>query len=182
MEDPIISHLISYLPKRLETIEENHGYLSHLIEKRFANEKLLQLETMNIISALDSVVDYLPEKLYYENSTEKCDFWFRTNEVEYWMEIKTRPTNYRKPGHAKAITRGVDGVIEDIRRLRTLTNPSAKKYCVFNFYPMYDDSYTIFNKKHLSRISKEVGKEIKGPNISIRINDYYFDIYVVKIE
>lgn len=68
------------------------------------------------------------------------------------------------------------------RRLRTLTNPSVEKYCIFNFYPMYDDSYPIFNKKHLSRISKEAGKEIKGPNISLRINDYYFDIYVVKVE
>lgn len=181
MEDLIISHLISCLPNRLETIEKNHGYLSHLIEKRYANEKLLQLKIMNIVSSLDSVIDYLPEKLYSDNGTEKCDFWFRTDENEYWIEIKTRPTNYRKPGHAKAITRGVTSVIEDINRLRRYCGKESKKFCIFAFYPLYDNSYPTFHRVHLSRISDTLGMVIKGPDIHLGVSNGFFDIYFAQI-
>lgn len=181
MEDQLILNLIERLPKRLKAIEENHGYLSYLIRKRYANEKLLQLEIMNLVSSYDSVLDYLPEKLYDENSTEKCDFWFRTNNYEYWVEIKTRPTNYRKPGHAKAITNSIDSVIEDINRLRNYTVGSSKRYCIFAFYPLYDDSYSTFNRIHLSRISEVLGRKIKGPEIHIPIHDAFFDIYFVSV-
>ena len=181
MEDLIISHLISCLSNRLEIIEKNHGYLSHLIEKRYANEKLLQLEVMNIVSSLDSVIDYLPEKLYNDISTEKCDFWFRTDEIEYWIEIKTRPTNYRKLSHSKGISRGVDLVIDDINRLRRYCDKESKKFCIFAFYPLYGNSYPTFNRFHLSRISVTLGKEIKGPDIHFRVSDGFFDIYVVKV-
>jgi len=181
MEDPIISHLISCLPNRLETIEKKYGYLSYLIENRYANEKLLQLEIMNIVSSLDYVKDYLPEKLYKDNSTEKCDFWFRTDESEYWIEIKTRPTNYRKLGHAKAITHGVSSVIDDINRLRRYCDKDSKKFCIFAFYPLYGNSYPTFNRVHLSRISDTLGMEIKGPDVHLGVSDGFFDIYFLQI-
>ena len=181
MEDPIISLLISRLQNRLETIEKSHGYLSYLIEKRYANEKLLQLEIMNIISSLGSVKDYLPEKLYSDNSTEKCDFWFRTDESEYWVELKTRPTNYRKPGHAKAITNGVNAIRDDINRLRKYSAKESKKFCIFAFYPLYDNSYPTFNRVHLSKISDTLGMEIRGPNIHLRVDEGFFDIYFIQI-
>ncbi|MFX0209452.1 MAG: hypothetical protein ACFFDT_25935 [Candidatus Hodarchaeota archaeon] len=165
----------------METIEKNHGYLSHLIEKRYANEKLLELEVMNIVSSLDSVIDYLPEKLYNDISTEKCDFWFRTDESEYWVEIKTRPTNYRKPSHARVITRGVSSVLEDINRLRRYCDKEFKKFCIFAFYLLYGNSYSTFNQVHLSRISDTLGKEIKGPDIHLGVSDGFFDIYVVRV-
>ena len=128
--------------------------MSFLIEKRYANEKLLQLETMNIISSIPEVIDYLPERTYDAEGKGKCDFWFKTQIFEYWLEIKTRPTNYRKPGHAKAITNGVNGVIEDVDRMNTIKDPKAKKFVMFAFSPMYDDSYEVFSRKHLSRIAK----------------------------
>ena len=181
MKDPIISQLISRLQNRLETIEKRHGYLSYLIEKRYANEKLLQLEIMNSVSSLDVVKDYLPEKLYSENSTEKCDFWFRTDESEYWVELKTRPTNYRKPGHAKAITNGVSAIRDDINRLRKYSAKESKKFCIFAFYPLYDNSYPTFNRVHLSKISDTLGMEIKRPNIHLKVEEGFFDIYFIQI-
>ena len=181
MEDPIISELITRLQNRLETIEKNHSYLSYLIEKRYANEKLLQLEIMNIISSLGSVKDYLPEKLYSDYSAEKCDFWFRTDENEYWVELKTRPTNYRKPGHAKAITNGISAIREDITRLRKYSPKESKKFCIFAFYPLYENSYPIFNRVHLSKISDTLGMEIKKPQIHLMMEDGFFDIYFIQI-
>lgn len=180
-DSAIISNLLQHLSNRLDLIEKRHSYLSFLIRKRFANEKLLQLETMNIISSMPETLDYLPERPYSFESKEKCDFWFKTKEEEYWLEIKTRPTNYRKPGHAKAITHGVDGVIEDIRRLNTIKNTNSRRFVMFAFYPMYRESYETFIRKHLPRIAEAAGKQIKNPQISVVVGDAHFDVYLVEI-
>jgi len=180
VEDAIIPTLLDHLTKRLNQIESRHRYLSFLIDKRLANEKLLQLEVMNIISSMATTVDYLPEKPYNSDGKEKCDFWFKTTEGECWLEIKTRPTNYRKPGHAKAITNGVDGVIEDANRLQKIKSPNCRKFVMFAFYPIYEDSHEFFNK-HLPRISKAVGKEVKKPQISVSAGNAHFDLFLVEL-
>jgi len=135
MED-LYTLIISGLRTRLEAIERNHRYLSFLIRKRVANEKLLQLETMHIVSSLPGIVDCLPEKPFDSEGREKCDFWFKTNDAEYWLEIKTRPTNYHKEGHSKGIKKSVDGVIDDIRRLKEIPASNARKCVLFAFYPI----------------------------------------------
>ena len=173
--------MLEQLSHRLQIIEKRHGYLSFLIDRRYANEKLLQLEAMNIISSMPQVIDYLPERMYNIEGKEKCDFWFKTRIMEYWLEIKTRPTNYRKPGHAKAITNGVDGVIEDIERLKTIKDLKSKKFVLFAFYPMYDDSYEIFNRVHLPRIARAADKDVNRPDISLKVEDAYFDIYLIEV-
>lgn len=182
MDYPFISDVLKQLSLRLEEIEKRHRYLSFLIEKRFANEKLLQLETMHVISQMSEVVDYLPEKLYDSEGKEKCDFWFKLKDGnEFWIEIKMRPTNYRKPGHAKAITNGVAQVIEDIQRLKKITDRAARKLVIFAFYPMYADSYGTFNGIHLKRISQEAGKNIESPTITVKIEEADFNLYVVEL-
>lgn len=186
MRTDLINRLLNELVKRLETIEEKYGYLSFLIAERFTNEKLLQLEVMRIFSLMPEVVEYLPEKLYDHTSKEKCDFWFKTSDsTEHWMEIKMRPTNYRvmqsRAKHAKAITDGVKGVVEDIRRLREKTPRDDRKHVLFAFYPMYHESYKTFNKKHLPRICKVSGKEIASPNRKIQVGDASFDLYLIEL-
>jgi len=136
---------------------------------------------MNIISSMPETLDYLPEKPYHLESKEKCDFWFETKDAEYWLEIKTRPTNYRKPGHAKAITDGVDGVIEDITRLKKIKNAKCRKLVLFAFYPMYEESYRTFISKHLPRIAEASGKNINRPEISLKVGDANFDVYIVEV-
>ena len=186
MRTDLINRLLDELVKRLKTIEEKYGYLSFLIEERFTNEKLLQLEVMRIVSLMPEVVEYLPERLYGYTSKEKCDFWFKTSDsTEHWMEIKMRPTNYRvmqsRAKHAKAITDGVNGVVEDIRRLRKKAPKDGRKYVLFAFYPMFPESYNIFNKKHLPRISEVSSKEIASPSKSIRVGDASFDLYLIEL-
>jgi len=174
----LLQSFLKQLEIRLQEIEDRHDYLSFLIEKRFANEKLLQLETMHIISQNPEVVDYLPEKLYDSESKEKCDFWFKIrNGIEFWMEIKTRPTNYRKLGHAKAITNGADQVIQDVQRMKSVTGANIRRLVLFAFYPIYSDSYDTFNKVHLQRISHEIGKNVKCPKIQIKIGQADFNLY-----
>ena len=174
------SNIISEISRRLETIEKKHVYLSYLISERLANEKLIQLEIMRIVSLHPEVIEYLPEKLY-PNSREKCDFWFKTKEnIENWMEIKTRPTNYRKPRHAKAITRGIDGIIEDIDRLRAKAPIEAEKYVLFALYPVYSDSYPSL-RKHLEKISVAARKKVDKPDIEINCGNGAFQVYMVKL-
>lgn len=178
--------LLDELTERLKIIEERYGYLSFLIDERYANEKLLQLEVMRIISLTSNVVEYLPERLYDRQTRDKCDFWFKTSDsTDYWMEIKMRPTNYRvmqsKARHAKAITNGVDSIVGDIERLRGQAPRKARKYVLFAFYPMYRESYGIFNKRHLPKISKAAEKEITSPNRSIKVGEASFDIYLIEL-
>lgn len=182
----MFSRLLNELAERLKLIEEKYGYLSSLINERYANEKLLQLEVMRIISLMPDVVEYLPEKLYNYKAKDKCDFWFKTSDSkEHWMEIKMRPTNYRvmrsKARHAKAITNAVDSIVNDIERLKVQAPGDARKYVLFAFYPMYRESYSTFNRKHLPKISKACGKEIASPNKSIQVGEASFDIYLIEL-
>ena len=125
-------------------------------------------------------MEYLPEKYYPKQRKEKVDIWFKTKDgVEHWMEVKMRGTNYhKKKRHGKAITHGVDSIIQDIKRLRNLPS-NSRRYVLFSFLPIYPDSYPIFNERHLSRISKEVGRRIERPSISIPLKEGSFDLYLV---
>jgi len=91
MSDKIISVLIDKLQKRLLSIENNQKYLSFLIDKRYANEKMVQLEVMNIISQMEQVYDYIPERHYDSNLTDKCDFWFKTKKMNTGLRLKLDP-------------------------------------------------------------------------------------------
>ncbi len=134
---------------------------------------------MRIISLMPEVVEYLPERLYEDGGTEKCDFWFKTSDlVEHWMEIKMRPTNYRKTGHAKPITEGVNGVIDDVKRLKRISSAYGK-YVLFAFYPMYPESYRVFDRKHIPRIAQACGMETISPLIALPVGDALFDVYIV---
>lgn len=182
----MIGQLIDKLAGRLKIIEEKYKYLSFLIDERYANEKLLQLEVMRIVSLMPDVVEYLPEKLYDHRTKDKCDFWFKTSDgTEHWLEIKMRPTNYHvmqsKAMHAKAITNSVDSIVHDIKRLKVQAPKNAKRYVLFAFYPMYSESYAVFNKKHLPRISKASSTMLTSPSRSIPIRDASFDIYLLKL-
>ena len=182
----MIDQLVDRLAERLEIIEGKYKYLSFLIDERYANEKLLQLEIMRIISLMPDVDEYLPEKPYNYGTKEKCDFWFKTSDgTEHWMEIKMRPTNYRvmqsKAMHAKAITNSVDSIIDDITRLKEQAPANAQKYILFAFYPMYSESYAIFYEKHLPKISKASDKGVTSPSRSIQVGNALFDIYLLKL-
>ncbi len=50
VEDMVISKVLSPISERFKKIENNRKYFSYLIQKRFANERMLQLEILNIIS------------------------------------------------------------------------------------------------------------------------------------
>jgi len=176
----IEADIIEYLEKRLVLMENNYGYLSYLIKERFANEKLFQLEIMRMISLHSDVVEYLPERLY-PNSTQKCDFWFKTKDgEESWMEIKTRPTNYRKIKHAKAITHGIDGIINDIDRLREKLPSDAVKYILFAFYPVYPES-SQFLDIHLEKICNSAKIERCNPIIETECSNGTFQVYLIKL-
>lgn len=171
----LISKIIPELDKRLNRnrIKE---HISYLIEKRFTNEKMLQLEILNIISKMPEVKDYMPEMPYNYKDTIKCDIWCSLKDgKEYWIEVKMRPTNYRKKEHhAKAITDGINSIIEDINRLR---KAKGKKFMIFAFYPIYQESYRFFNKL-LQRISKD----ILIPEIQLKRGEADFNLYFVEVK
>lgn len=170
----IISKIIPELDKRLNNnrIKE---HISYLIEKRFTNEKMLQLEILNIISNMPEVKDYMPEMPYNYNESKKCDIWFSLQDGnEYWIEVKMRPTNYRKKElHGKAITNGINSIIEDIDRLK---KADGSKFMIFAFYPIYQESYRFFYI-HLQKISKD----IKEPKIQLKIGEADFNLYISEV-
>jgi len=170
----IISKIILELEKRLNS-KRIKEHLSHLIEKRFTNEKMLQLEILIILSKMPEVKDYMPEMPYNYNDAKKCDIWFSLQEgKEYWIEVKMRPTNYRKKEHhGKAIKKGIDGIIEDKNRLK---KTNGINFIFFAFFPIYQESY-IFFEKHLQRISKS----IKKPEIKIKIGEADFNLYLFEV-
>ena len=175
--------LLEKLAERLSQIEARHKYLSYLINTRFRNEKFLQIEVMIIVDTMNEVIDYLPEKPYPNNPSEKCDVWFKTvDDTEYWGEVKMIPTNYRFSSyyHSKGIKRSIDSLIYDIKRLKTNAPKNAKKFVLFTVYPMYEDSYRYFSKQ-LKRISSACGKEVKAPNKRVKVGGAYFDVYLVEI-
>lgn len=85
-----------------------------------------------------------------------------------------RPTNYRKKEHhAKAIMNGINSIIEDINRLK---KAKGKKFIVFAFYPIYQESYRLFDE-HLQKISKD----IKEPEINVKIGEADFNLYIFEV-
>lgn len=158
----VIANFSTKLERRLNQIEKNHQHFSHLVEKRYTNEKLLQLEALRIISNIQNVVEFLPER-YYPDGKSKVDIWFKTRDKrEHWMEVKMRPTNYHKGSHhGKAITHGRKSIIRDYERLNELDS-DYKKYLLFSFLPIYDDRYDYFERQ-LDIISREIGCRIGEP-------------------
>lgn len=178
----LLERVLDALCDRLKTIEEHHRYLSFLIDKRLANEKMLQLEVMRLISLMPEVEDFLPEKPYGQGAREKCDFWFKAGGRDHWLEIKMRPTNYRKGDHhSKAMSKGIDDAIRDVGRLRELPLAPALRFGLLAFYPMYPDSYSTFNRYQVRRLSEALARDIEGPSRSISIGDAHLDIYLVEV-
>jgi len=177
-----LERILDALCSRLKTIEDHHQYISFLMDKRLANEKMLQLEVMRLISLMPEVEDFLPEKPYGQETREKCDFWFKVGGRDHWLEIKMRPTNYRKSEHhSKAMSNGIDDVIRDIERLREMPLDPALRFVLLAFYPMYPDSYPTFNRYHMKRLSEALARDIKGPSRSINIGNAHFDVYLVEV-
>ena len=93
-----------------------------------------------------------------------------------------RPTNYRKgEHHSKAISKGIDKTIDDIARLREYISPPSLGYGLLAFYPMYPESYAVFNRSHLSRLSHTLGRDIEGPSRKIAVGDASFDLYLIRV-
>jgi hypothetical protein len=178
----MLEEVLDGLCDRIGRIERLHGNISSLMRERLANEKMLQLEVMRLVSLMKGVDDYLVEKPYGHGVGEKCDLWFKESGTEYWMEIKMRPTNYRKAAHhSKAFSRGIDSAITDFERLKEWVSPPAHRLGLFAFYPLYPESWGIFKRYHLSRLSNAVGRDIVGPSKRIQVGDANFDIYLVEV-
>jgi len=184
----IVEIALDRLVNRLQIIEKKHRYLSLMAEYRISNERLVQLELLRIISSMENVADYLPERPYDFGRIggKKCDIWFRTSDgTEYWIEIKLCPTNYKikedsKIEHSKAITYCINQVIDDIKRLKSGAPKNARKYVLFIVYPLYPDSYAHFNN-HLQKISSRCNVEIGSPTKRIQLNQRFYDIYLIEV-
>ena len=105
--------------------------------------------------------------------------------MEHCMEIKMRPTNYRvmksKAKHGKAITNAINSIVNDVKKLKERAPKNTRKYILFAFYSMYRESYGIFNKIHLPKISRACGREITSPNRKIHVGEASFYLYLVEL-
>lgn len=163
MHKDIMSKGVEELKERIETIEKKYNLFSKfLIPKRFDNERLIQIEFMNIILKQNSGIEYLPEKYYEDKPTNpKCDLWFKLNRKEYWIEIKTVVTSYHFKEHSKAISDRKKSVINDGKRLVKYVK-KGNRYLLFCVYPLFEDSEKRWNN-HLEDIKypKDIDYKVK---------------------
>lgn len=162
MHEDIISRGVRELEERIRTIEKKYNLFSEfLIPNRFDNERLIQIEFMNIILKQNSGTEYLPEKYYGNNPTNpKCDLWFRLNRKEYWIEIKTVATSFHFKKHSKAISDRKKSIIKDSKRLVKYVK-TGSKYLLFCVYPLFEDSEEKWNN-HFKEIKRRIGYKVKN--------------------
>lgn len=92
---------------------------------------------------------------------------FKFGSAEYFVELKTATTNWRMEGIKNAtrpITKNIQGVIEDGRKLRKLNGRGS---LVFAMFPVrHEDDQWL---RYLDRIANSLGLELSATDCSTRV-------------
>lgn len=161
-----------------EHLKNKSDYFIPFLERRMSCEKWLQGEFIYILYQMrkDNIVsEFVPEKLYPEPRSGRCDLWFRFQNTEIWLELETIVTNYGSPG--KPITNQIAHVIQDVERLKTKPK-SGIHHVMFFVYPLaIDGSNDLRWAKHMERMTEYIEIPREPIQIPIDIHDA-FRIYL----
>ena len=142
----------------VDLIRRRKRLVSIPVKHRAKFEGWLQYELAAALDAHDAVQSVEPEKGY--ESGKRCDLACKTRRGWWFIELKTCNTNWRVDGvaeKARPIKMNVDGVINDIEKLRTGC-PSGHGLSVFLFFPVPTAIWDGQRKGldyHLNRIERE---------------------------
>jgi len=117
-------------------------YLKDFAVFRMRCEGWLKGEILHLLSTLSinkMIEDFEPEKSY--DHLGRCDIFFKANGQDYWMEIKTFPTNYcRYFSHhkSKPITNFIRDAKDDLEKLKEVESAKGNPIFLMLAYPIPD--------------------------------------------
>jgi len=130
------------------------------------------LRFLSILSEKKRIEDFEPEKSY---DSSRCDIFFKANGHDYWMEIKTLPTNYcRYFSHhkSKPITKFIRDAKKDLEKLKEVEDVGGNPIFLMIAYPIPDitvplpDSIAIRRwRSHLKKLKEARFEEIRESSI-----------------
>lgn len=137
-------------------------YLKDFAKFRMRCEGWLKGEILHFLSALQTeakIEDFEPEKSY--NDTGRCDIFFKANGQDYWMEMKTFPTNYCRyfsRHKSKPITKFIHDAKEDLEKLKSVENVKGNPIFVMLAYPIPDITMPLPDSSAIKRWWSHVKK------------------------
>ena len=141
-------------------------------------EGWLKVEICDILLSFEKVEEV---KVEYEKNGKKIDIYFKYNKCEYYIELKTINTSYKcnyVERKNKPITKNLESVINDINKLKNLSN--SNRYIFFIVFPLPEKKVNNFeNNEKFKDIKKKVNK-IKSFDGNFS-NNVPFKIYIGEI-
>lgn len=133
---------------------ENIEYLNQLAETRRRDESWLINLLIKQLSKIDKAKSIKRNK-YYPDSWETCDLFFAIEPHNYWIEVKTLPTNYCG-GCGRPITDFIKIEVKmALYKLGKVKNGKNKCMLVAAFYPFCNSEREAEEwDTHLGRIYK----------------------------
>jgi len=136
-------------------------FFEYLVKTRSRREEFLR-KIIGFSFKQSKFIKGVIEDKYYPNSWETCDLFFMIDGYNFWLEIKTLPTNYCGGG-GRNITEEIREVCDAIRKLGKVSNEQNKILLLAVFYPFCDGKYEIERwDKHLGRIYETCGICLKS--------------------
>lgn len=117
------------------------SYFKDFAKFRMRCEGWIKAEVLRFLSILltkKMVEDFEPEKSY---DSSRCDIFFKANGQDYWMEIKTFPTNYCRyfsRYKSKPITKFVRDARNDLEKLKEIEDVGGNPIFLMLAYPVPD--------------------------------------------
>jgi hypothetical protein len=143
-------------------ISSKKPYLKDFAKFRMRCEGWLKGEVLHFLSALQTeakIEDFEPEKSYDDKG--RCDIFFKANGKDYWMELKTFPTNYCRyfsRHKSKPITMFIHDAKEDLEKLKSVENVNGNPIFVMLAYPIPDITMPLPDSSAIKRWWSHVKK------------------------
>lgn len=131
--------------------KSNKEYLRSLAIEKRRDEKWLKRQVVSILR--ECGITPFEEKSYPFPSQERCDIYFQIGQYEYWLEMKTFPTNYC--GGGKPITNFIEEAVSTIAKLAKISSEQRRILALFLFYPFCGSAQEVKNwEVHIQKIRK----------------------------
>jgi len=137
-------------------------YLKDFAKFRMRCEGWLKGEILHFLSTLQTeakIEDFEPEKSY--DDVGRCDVFFKANGQDYWMEMKTFPTNYCRyfsRHKSKPITMFIHDAKEDLEKLKSVENVKGNPIFLMLAYPIPDITMPLPDSSAIKRWWSHVKK------------------------
>jgi hypothetical protein len=165
-------------------LEENRSLIERLALTRKHFENWFLLEVFRRLCQTTRTVELDIQKRFPTAPTaQRCDLWAREQSGrESWVELKVCGTNYGAAS-PRAVTQLISMVIEDTKKLRSLTPDGTERHVFFVAYPL-PVAYASFApwNNHLARIGVNTKvAEVFSMPLVVTERDYHLVAYRIDL-